>query len=45
MSQTVQIPANSVVLLNAKVKGDLGEFGEGLIEDGKMEGSLTIFCG
>ena len=37
-SQTVQIPANSVLLLNAKVKGDFGEFGEGLIEDGKMEG-------
>ena len=38
VSQTVQIPANSVLLLNARVKGDFGEFGEGLIEDGKMEG-------
>ena len=38
VSQTVQIPANSVLLLNARVKGDCGEFGEGLIEDGKMEG-------
>ena len=38
VSQTVQIPANSVLLLNARVKGDFGEFGEGLIEDEKMEG-------
>ena len=34
----MQTPANSHVLLfNAMVKGDFGEFGEWLIEDGKMD--------
>ena len=27
-----------MLLLNARVNGDFGEFGEGLVEDGKMEG-------
>ena len=41
VSQTVKLPAHSVLLLNGKMKGDFGDgwCEEGLIEGGEMVGN------